>query len=907
MKYIDKNSQFNPKLLYSKGRDNQIQRRMKFKLATDPIQQIGYKTGRRNHEFSNLIPNTKYKLLIEITNNKIAGGNGAFERIYYDITGFATPFGFSKFQNHRGTTGLTGVWSSLRSSKKLWGYDHFKSNESGELRVKIFHHAHFKLGINRCNVWNSSWVDDWKENAKHNIIAVPHSHVVVGSNGTCTIQPNVVAPPPPVVCGPGPIFIDDCYQDLGSDYIQTFVIDPNAVKNSKTVDVTDVSIFVRGKPGKTNNISGIVNPGLLLSIHEVEKGVPQVSKQILNSLVRVPYTSIIASSDATVPTTFYFSDPVRLRVGKKYAFSILIEDEGYNLWSCKTGDRLVGTNTASTGAPKGFKGDLYRATNAPTTLKNATFEQLYQKKDDTDLKFEIGVAEYSIGADIVVTATNKDEEFLTISNASGDFIGTEHVYVNAANATGTVSISGGETTLIGSGTTFTSLVEDETIVLIDNTDTTKVEVAKITLVVSDTEVILQEPVLNDISGNYIQTMTAEVESYFPGNNRLVLTNSTANTTNYLTTSSVLVGVDSGETANVGSIENVSVSAFETDLDLDLPSTFKVSGIYNFANSASSMSTENNVLDLYGPNYIRNYDAYVLSRSNEIVNLAGAKSANIQITFDYTGPFSATSFDAPILNVDDFTFSTSRWLINNNTTNEHTNYGSALTRHISKPLTFREGGSAEDIRVIYNAWRPNGTDVKCYAKIINSEDPDNFDDKSWTLLEMKRGSGEFGSKDNPNDFREYEFGFPSYPPSSDTLGGTITTTDANTTVTGVGTEFANTSTGLSAGDIIKIYNPLFPDTNYGIFSVNTVTNDLQIVLNTAVTDANITGSGFKIDRLSTPHTAFNNSDNLNIVRYFSPDGVSYDTYSTVVIKTVLTSSSGQLVPKVNDFRVIGVSS
>ena len=570
---------------------------------------------------------------------------------------------------------------------------------------------------------------------------------------------------------------------------------------------------------------------------------------------------------------------------------------------------MIGTNTASTGAPKGFKGELYRATNAPSTLQNSTFENLFQKKDDTDLKFEIAVAEYSIGSNIVVTATNNDEEFLTIENETGDFIGTEHVYVQAANATGNVSISGGDTTLTGVGTTFTSLVENELIVLIDNADPTKVEVAKVSVVVSDTEAVIEEPVLNDIDGNYIQTVTAEVESYFPGIKRLVLTNSSANTTNYITTSSVLVGVDSGETAGVASINNVPVSAFETDMDLDLPSTFKVTGVYNFANSASSMSTENNVLDFYGPNYIRNYDAYILSRSNEVVNLAGAKSANIQITFDYQGPYSATSFDSPILNLDDFTFSTSRWLINNDVTNEHTNYGNAFTKHISKPLTFREGGSAEDIRVIYNAWRPNGTDVKCYAKIINSEDPDNFDDKSWTLLEMKRGTGEFGSKDDSNDFREYEFGFPAYPPSSDTLDGTVDTIqeNGNNTVVGIGTEFANTSTGLSAGDIIKIYNPLFPDTNYGVFSVDTVTSDTEIVLTSTVANNNIKGTGLKIDRLSTPHTAFNNSDNLNIVRYFSSTGVSYDTYTTVIIKTVLTAPNGQIVPKVNDFRVIGVSS
>jgi hypothetical protein len=246
------------------------------------------------------------------------------------------------------------------------------------------------------------------------------------------------------------------------------------------------------------------------------------------------------------------------------------------------------------------------------------------------------------------------------------------------------------------------------------------------------------------------------------------------------------------------------------------------------------------------------------------------------------------------------------LISNDSANEHTNYGASSTKHISKPLSFESGNSAEDIRVIYNAWRPETTDVLCYAKIINSNDPAEFDSKSWTLLEMKRGTGQFSAKDNPGDYREYEFGFPDYPPSSNTVDGVIDTETNNSTntITGTGTLFDN---DITAGEVIKIYDPLFPDTNYGVFSVDSVTGNTEIVLTSQVTNVNITGTGLKMDKLSTPYTAFNNADNLNIVRYFGEDGEIYDTYSTVIIKTVLTSSGYEIVPKVADYRVIGVSS
>ena len=111
--------------------------------------------------------------------------------------------------------------------------------------------------------------------------------------------------------------------------------------------------------------------------------------------------------------------------------------------------------------------------------------------------------------------------------------------------------------------------------------------------------------------------------------------------------------------------------------------------------------------------------------------------------------------------------------------------------------------------------------------------------------------------------------------------------------------------MSAGDIIKIYSPLFPD-NYGIFSIESVDSNTSITLTDSVSNVNIQDTGLKIDTLSTPYTAFNNSDNFNIIRYFNSTGESYDTYSTVAIKTVLLSDTTSIVPKIDDFRVIGVS-
>jgi hypothetical protein len=111
---------------------------------------------------------------------------------------------------------------------------------------------------------------------------------------------------------------------------------------------------------------------------------------------------------------------------------------------------------------------------------------------------------------------------------------------------------------------------------------------------------------------------------------------------------------------------------------------------------------------------------------------------------------------------------------------------------------------------------------------------------------------------------------------------------------------HTST-LSVGDVIKIYDPLFAD-NYEIHVVDNVqTGEVTISSNFGSTN-----DGWQIDTLSTEHTAFTNITNDYIVRYFDKQGGQHDTYDSISIKVILTSSSSYVVPFVDDIRTVGVS-
>lgn len=847
-------------------------------------------------EFRNLKSKTKYKLFVE-------NGPGSLQE---DITRFGKPFGKSIIDNNNADS-----------------FDEFVSTDSGELFINAR-----PFGTDNVSLTNDDWNKHWQyarrkgktvDIGRKNFIIVESSQV----NGPTTTNKSKE-----ILSQTFPISIDvdkddqklqrKTKQQILFNFIQSFYIDPNAVGNAKTVDLTDVTLYFRNKPDRELNTSKRIDPSVTVALIDVEADNPNIEKQYSDSITSVSWSSIQPSSDASVGTQFEFKSPIRLEVGRSYAIAIKFEDKDYVLWTSKRGDVLVNTEQLSPGASKEHRGFLYGRTNTSAILRNKNFDELFTKKTGEDLKFDVHVAEYDTSADVDVQFVNIDQEFLTVSNTTDNWVGSEYVYANTANSTGTISITAGQNRLVGTSTSFTSdLAKDSQIVLIDGSN---VQIVTVGDVVNDTLALIKSDVIYTMSGgNYKVTAIGKVDHFDYATKLLYLRESNANASVYFDETDVIIGVESGEQATVDSVGALPVSVFNLDLDLSLPSVFNLNGSYNLSVQDASngdlytIDSSNSSLDFFKPNYVREYAGAVASRSLESLNTstlfdqdedsgtADAKSLQLNLDFVYQGTGNR-SYESPLINVSRSGLSLKQWKINSDATNEHTNSGNAQSKHISTKLTLDEGQEAEDIRVIQNAYRPIGTDIKVYAKILNNEDPDPFEDKNWTELRRTVGENQFSEKDNFEDYREFEYTFPATIPSSSTLNGTVSTLSGNAEITGSGTTFTS---DLTVGDIIKIYSPFF-ENNYGYFSVVTVTDNDTIVVNEPITNADILGSGFKVDKVSTPQTAFLNPLNLNIVRYFGPNGQSYDGYSTVAIKTVLLSNNALITPRVDDSRVISVS-
>lgn len=277
---------------------------------------------------------------------------------------------------------------------------------------------------------------------------------------------------------------------------------------------------------------------------------------------------------------------------------------------------------------------------------------------------------------------------------------------------------------------------------------------------------------------------------------------------------------------------------------------------------------------------------------------------------------------------DFSILYGKYAINNDYSGENTDYGNAEARHITSKISFAADRFAEDLIVYLTAYRPLNTDIKVFARVHNSNDPEAFDDKDWTLLNLD-SANVYSSSADTNDYIEMQFGFPDSPNSAVTIYGTINVDSVSTTtIIGTDTLFQTNSTAnLQMNDLVKVYSPIFPE-SYAICVVASVDSDTQFKITDPINNSDLTGSGLRVDLIGRvnsssfagvgyPMQAFNNRNNFNVARYFNSTMTPFDTYNTVQIKLIMLSDMAQvdsnsanaipsIVPRIDDIRVVGVT-
>ena len=705
--------------------------------------------------------------------------------------------------------------------------------------------------------------------------------------------------------------------------IQTFYADPDIVNKSGTVTLTSVDLFFKPLfpvPG----VTGKTNPNVIVRVCELTENEPNLSKVFSGVYASKSYNEIAPGfSDASTSVTFGFNSPLTIPTGRFYGIIVICEDPGFELWINKLGDKLVGTNNASAGSNLVKDGKLYLSTNSGS----------YKPQSDSDLKFGIKCAQYTANT-VTEAYIPNNYEFLTVTTASGRFVGGESVFQVVANSTGNVQFTANtsyiKSTSSGGADFSSGVIPGDKLVLWSNS--TYKDVVEVLNVVNSTYIETTSKIVHSNTGtNWMIPPVGEVHYYNSARNKLYLKNSNANTSlKFQANSNLIYGEDSRANGVISSVDSLSADRVRMNADASLPSRGSIEKKLTFAykSGASYLFSYNNQVkvDLNNPNVrsLNQYDAYIQSRSIEVDNSnlpqanaldgggyrvdrpSAVVNTTLSIATSNVELYIAPSIDEPSLDM---------FVITNVVSNTYTSTDAnsvtidsevegpylAESKHITTKVSFANNRFAEDVRVFMTAYRPSNTDIKVYARVHNSADPDAFDDRAWTPLEYKENAGRYSSKDDESDFVDYELGLPLYADSAQVLAGTFTSTLNSNTITAAG---VTPSANLAAGDVVKLYNPLIPQ-DY-IIDVVSVANSSAIQLATSIANNNVVGSGFKVDRLKYYNAAFNNITSDNVCRYYNSSLVTFDKFDAMQIKIVFLSDNTYVAPKVDALQVLGVS-
>ena len=339
----------------------------------------------------------------------------------------------------------------------------------------------------------------------------------------------------------------------------------------------------------------------------------------------------------------------------------------------------------------------------------------------------------------------------------------------------------------------------------------------------------------------------------------------------------IVGLSSGETANVNAISEIKYSV--VDFEPGFLSFNKTTCLFEMqANSGSYFPLGHN------QNYTFSTEKSLFSRSTEISQYSGIPSNNVRVTMSTTSDYMS-----PVLDMGRTHGVFVRNIINSNNMNEINSSGGSLkNKYISQTVTLADGQDAEDIRVILTAYRPPDTEIYVYAKIEQGEDVEVFSRKPYVQL-VATDDTQRSAIGNPANFLEYTYGFPTSPYDRITLSNY----GANTINIGD----IISSNGVN-GTIIAAENGVYTVNAHG-FSANTMGGGWA-----NVKYANSYWKGFTSNISAVGVTPFSNTE-TGVVEYTTDSGTRFTSYKQFAIKIGLAANNAAIVPKVADLRCIAL--
>jgi hypothetical protein len=481
---------------------------------------------------------------------------------------------------------------------------------------------------------------------------------------------------------------------------QTFIIDKDTYPNG--VFLSSIRLFFRNKP--SSNIPVQVSIVSTLNGYPTGKALDYSQVSLLPAEVKVSEGPQYL--DSTTYTDFKFSVPVYINADTLYAIIIQSNTSGYKLWTARQDDFPLATSVKE-----------LPTSPLPTTL--------------TKISKSPYIGSFFESQNGITYTADQTKDLMFVIN-------------RCKFVTGTSSLS----FVVPSGLQKTKQIEQTFEKATANVTYDEINISTTDFIPSGTSIDYSFSTTLNSDGSSVGPYTV-----YPGKFGTPLPENIRLTDNR--GRRVLV-------ANSNTSFTVGVDM--TTLDDKISPILSDDGLrlYTVKYSINNLELSNSVISIVdsGSGYLANANGVitspdiVVSAPNEVTGQQAFVSANVtlgQITsINVTTPGSGYS-KTPIITVAAANTTPADILVNGETSQFG---GNALARYQTYPVTLAQGNDSGDLRVFLTGYRPIGTEIFVYYKILAREDVQSFEQSDWQLMTMTGSSNKFSR--TRDDLYEFEF-------------------------------------------------------------------------------------------------------------------------------------------------------
>jgi hypothetical protein len=531
-----------------------------------------------------------------------------------------------------------------------------------------------------------------------------------------------------------------------------------------------------------------------IELREVDNLTGQITRRVLPyAKVLLDADDINTSDDASKPTPVYFSAPVYLADETEYAILIgpVANNPNVTIWTAVLGETDITTGNRISSQPA--TGFLFTSAND----RNFTAVQ------DEDLKFTAYYAEFDTSATGNLIVKNPNFDTVTIANTTGPLDRAGEVIHGPTTITGKFTFSSANSIVINahisgngafaqgitSGATgaIVSLASNRIVVRDVSTNAKFRAGERVRIRIANTSSTTALNGLIKGTSNTTSTIYPTGRVYYYNaidyaNTRLVIANTsyvnsgvTFANGRLFSVNSYVRGQSNGYTARIVSFVNTTMDNVNLITNMILASNNDVQAYAKMATSTSARDSSFFKLNINGDTEF-NAPRYQLSRSIESNTAASSATMgtnrSVEIKYELTGRNKVAS---PAIDLSRLSLHSTHNLISTNAEISSSedyvkNSGNSKVRYITRTVTLADGQDAEDLRVYLTAYKPTGSDVFVYYKVLNGDDSDAFGDARWIPMTLDTGQGfssavTYSSSEDKNNFIELAYKVPTYSANS----------------------------------------------------------------------------------------------------------------------------------------------